>query len=131
MPASKLVEALPFAKTTPIFAVERDMESIIQSDFNLWKIIPRSYENGDRDFSIKLAAAENLESFRKYWLRFLGGMTPTQYWTQGTRVTLLPFDDMEYTWQELCQVAGLENVPLEKFDFQKDWFERWTQNIAQ
>jgi len=122
MPAGALVAAIPRAASTPIFAIDRDMEDIIYSDWRLHLTVPPVAKPA-HDFEHRVAAAhDSLDAFRAFWFRFLGGKTPTRYWCEGANVATLPYNDMAASWAIICKAAGLHGVPLPRVDYQKDRF---------
>jgi hypothetical protein len=69
--------------------------------------------------SVRLAKKETFEQFvARYWRPWLAGKTPWEHWTCGADFEQVELSQLEQRWPEICEWAGIKEVPLMDGDWQ-------------
>ena len=97
------------------FAIHRDYESIVSSDWRL-----------------QVSAGHDVthEQVREWWAEQLKGERPWEHWA-GSGVQRVPYDQISEWWPLICEAAGCEGTPeLPKWDFEMDRCDRRCANLS-
>lgn len=122
--AAQLKHLLPNFDKLVKLAVDRPYWDIVTSDYALHRRAVLNRESlPDWAASVKLARVETLEHFEKRrWRPWLKGKSIWEHWccdesAQELNVVKIPFAEVPKKWEEICSMAGCQQVPeLLKFE---------------
>ena len=120
-----IVQSYPAVADSQVkkFAVWRDPKDIYESDHRLH--LASSSQTGGEHWrrSVRLAKTETVEEFAtRRWAPWLQGRSIWGHWTSGERsnFTKIPYDQINDYWPVMCEAAGIDLIPLPRWDWQMD-----------